>query len=221
LFISGPSVKYLGIGDHHDSKYEYLKSESKVSKLDDFFTRESTYSGVPVIEDYCPSTISVYPSDTMYYEYVTQNPIVLALISFSIFVFTSVVFIVYDSKVERRQKMVIATAVQTSTLVSSLFPSNVRKQLLASSSQSINRFNTKSSANEELESFLSKADNVNIDEIARSRPIADLYPDTTVFFADIAGFTAWSSLRDAYQVFTLLVSSIRKISHVVLDRISH
>jgi class 3 adenylate cyclase len=36
------------------------------------------------------------------------------------------------------------------------------------------------------------------------KPIADLYPNTTVLFADIAGFTAWSSEREPEQVFTLL-----------------
>lgn len=34
--------------------------------------------------------------------------------------------------------------------------------------------------------------------------IADLFPNTTVMFADIAGFTAWSSIREPCQVFTLL-----------------
>jgi class 3 adenylate cyclase len=37
-----------------------------------------------------------------------------------------------------------------------------------------------------------------------SKPIADLFTDTTVLFADIAGFTAWSSVREPTQVFTLL-----------------
>ena len=37
-----------------------------------------------------------------------------------------------------------------------------------------------------------------------SRPIADFFPETTVMFADIAGFTAWSSVREPSQVFTLL-----------------
>jgi class 3 adenylate cyclase len=37
-----------------------------------------------------------------------------------------------------------------------------------------------------------------------SRPIADLFPETTIMFADIAGFTAWSSVREPAQVFTLL-----------------
>jgi len=35
-------------------------------------------------------------------------------------------------------------------------------------------------------------------------PIAELYASTTVLFADIAGFTAWSSARSPSEVFTLL-----------------
>lgn len=37
-----------------------------------------------------------------------------------------------------------------------------------------------------------------------TKPIADLFPSTTVMFADIVGFTAWSSTREPSQVFTLL-----------------
>ena len=33
-----------------------------------------------------------------------------------------------------------------------------------------------------------------------SQPIADLFPNTTVLFADIADFTAWSSQREPPQV---------------------
>lgn len=36
------------------------------------------------------------------------------------------------------------------------------------------------------------------------KPIADLFDNATVLFADIAGFTAWSSVREPTQVFTLL-----------------
>jgi hypothetical protein len=42
------------------------------------------------------------------------------------------------------------------------------------------------------------------DAALASKPIADLFPHTTVLFADIAGFTAWSSVREPSQVFTLL-----------------
>jgi hypothetical protein len=37
-----------------------------------------------------------------------------------------------------------------------------------------------------------------------STAIAEYFPSTTIVFADIVGFTAWSSIRDPYQVFTLL-----------------
>jgi hypothetical protein len=37
-----------------------------------------------------------------------------------------------------------------------------------------------------------------------SQPIADLFLETTVLFADIAGFTAWCSVREPTQVFILL-----------------
>mmetsp|Transcript_42749 Transcript_42749/g.103157 ORF Transcript_42749/g.103157 Transcript_42749/m.103157 type:complete len:865 (+) Transcript_42749:140-2734(+) len=37
-----------------------------------------------------------------------------------------------------------------------------------------------------------------------TKPIAELFPNTTVMFADLAGFTAWSSVREPSQVFTLL-----------------
>ena len=37
-----------------------------------------------------------------------------------------------------------------------------------------------------------------------SKPIADFFPSTTILFADLAGFTAWSSKREPTQVFQLL-----------------
>jgi class 3 adenylate cyclase len=58
-----------------------------------------------------------------------------------------------------------------------------------------------------LQSFLRegsvpKSDNDTAADAAR--PIAELFSDTTVMFADIAGFTAWSSVSEPAQVFTLL-----------------
>jgi len=47
-----------------------------------------------------------------------------------------------------------------------------------------------------------------------AEPIADLFPHTTILFADIAGFTAWSSEREPYQVFTLLENLYRAFDKV-------
>lgn len=45
--------------------------------------------------------------------------------------------------------------------------------------------------------------------ISSSEPIADLFPHTTIMFADIVGFTAWSSEREPHQVFQLLETIYR------------
>jgi class 3 adenylate cyclase len=42
------------------------------------------------------------------------------------------------------------------------------------------------------------------DMMFKTKPIADLFPETTIMFADLVGFTAWSSVREPAQVFTLL-----------------
>jgi class 3 adenylate cyclase len=55
--------------------------------------------------------------------------------------------------------------------------------------------------NQKLRGFLNGMDEI---EINSDQPIADLFPHCTVLFADIAGFTAWSSTREPAQVFTLL-----------------
>ena len=86
-----------------------------------------------------------------------------------------------------------------------------------------NMFLTSSSTTvDELKSFF-KSDykNGSTSEISRdtnrddfglllsSKPIADLFTDTTILFADICGFTAWSSAREPTQVFTLLETIYR------------
>ena len=50
------------------------------------------------------------------------------------------------------------------------------------------------------------------------RPIADLFPHTTVMFADIAGFTKWSSDRDPAHVFTLLQTVYHAFDRIAKKR---
>jgi class 3 adenylate cyclase len=49
-------------------------------------------------------------------------------------------------------------------------------------------------------------DGVGSDDLAvkNANQIAELFPETTIMFADIAGFTAWASSREPSHVFTLL-----------------
>jgi len=51
-----------------------------------------------------------------------------------------------------------------------------------------------------------------------SKPIADHFSSTTVLFADMVGFTAWSSVREPTQVFTLLETVYHAFDKVARKR---
>lgn len=52
--------------------------------------------------------------------------------------------------------------------------------------------------------FMDEAENEMEGAAPSGNPIADLFTEATVMFADIAGFTAWGSAREPTQVFVLL-----------------
>jgi class 3 adenylate cyclase len=112
-------------------------------------------------------------------------------------------FLVFNLLVERRQFIILNKAADSTAIVSSLFPKQVRDRLLASERNETTQSNKYGSGNNRLKSFLyGDQDNGGINSV----PIADLFPNCTVMFADIAGFTAWSSTRGPEQVFVLLQS---------------
>lgn len=122
--INGPTVQYLGVGDYHESQFNYLEIQSELKDLEKFLiTGTSTYSGIPVNPDYCPFTVRVYPSTIMLNTYVTDNRIIFTVGTVLIFAFTSAVFLLYDCWVERRQRIVMKSAVRTNQIVASFFPS--------------------------------------------------------------------------------------------------
>lgn len=124
--------------------------------------------------------------------------------------------IAYDYLVERRQRKVISTAVRSTAIISSLFPSVVRDRILPAEDEVHSHSHQQdmsktSNPRNRLKSFLNNGttlggsdEDSDTEPLFKSRPIAELFPECTVLFADIEGFTAWSSTRDAAQVFTLL-----------------
>jgi len=158
----------------------------------------------------------------------------------AIFIFTALVFIGYDVLVTLRQQKVMKTAVQSTTIISSLFPSNVRDRLLeaggggggdvetgrittttttTTTDNNNNNNNNNSnqifkSKNTRLRTFLNDGEPAS----ESNKPIADLFTDTTVLFADIAGFTAWSSVREPTQVFTLLETVYSAFDNIAARR---
>jgi hypothetical protein len=88
--MRGPEVEYLGRGDLHDSSYNSQRQSSALLDLKSFSTRgHSSYEGVPVSQDVCPYTLSVYPSAEMEDDHRTSHPAISTASALFIFLFTS------------------------------------------------------------------------------------------------------------------------------------
>jgi Adenylate and Guanylate cyclase catalytic domain len=190
--IVGPDVTYLGVLDHHNTKYDGFVVSTKVVDLHEFSFQENVYSGAPIDKEFCQYTFRLYPSEDLKSDCTTNNAVAYMLVALVSFAILALIFISYDLRVENRQKKVLSYAVRSSEIVSSLFPKSVQDQLYPTLAES-----DKSNAP-------SRPYHETHQELTLDGPIAKLYPETTVMFADIKGFTQWSSSREPTDVFFLL-----------------
>jgi class 3 adenylate cyclase len=215
--IDGSEALYYGNGDLHDSKYDHLEVSSDVSSYlaKKLSPETKSYTSVDLSEEYCNYKLRVYPSQDTEDEYVNQDPIIYTVVIACVFLFTSLVFVAYDRLVTRRQRIVMDRAVASSAIVSSLFPSQVRDQLYKE-----NETDNKNKDWKMRDSMrgVGPFSNTSDDTAAGSRPIADLFEHTTILFADLVGFTAWSSEREPVQVFELLEVLYRAFDNIALRR---
>ena len=192
--IHGDEALVVGFGDRHESKYDDLERTATIQLTN---LKDGTVTGITFDQDHgCNYIIHIYPTDTFQDDYVTKQPIAITFAVVVAFIFTILMFLVYDRLVERRQKLVLAKATQSTAIVSSLFPKNVTDRLMNSED---NTGKLRMATQNRLRTFLNGTSDGD-----DQQPIADLFPHCTVFFADIAGFTAWSSTREPSQVFILL-----------------
>jgi class 3 adenylate cyclase len=207
--INGPNVTYLGVRDYRMISREDYVVHSLLHDLGS--SSRSDYTGAKISGEQCPQSIYVYASNDMKERYITNSPIVFSFAVIAIFAFTSFVFYCYDAKVESRQRFVMHTAERSSAIVSSLFPTSVRDRLYTNPSGN-QIVQEPARARSKLQTLLqlntTEAEYVQADRTMTSDAgaIAELYPETTVLFADISGFTSWSSVRTPTQVFHLLES---------------
>lgn len=250
--IDGPAVTYLGSGKLYEEDFE---DDALSANIAAYVTNRAgpqsrSYTAVDLNSGCISYDIRVYPSKRLKSLYINYEPLYFGVGVATIFVFTTAVFMFYNCLVERRQTIVLDTAVKSSAVVRSLFPANVRERLFAvaekppvhadstnksvsadnpsstpatpeqsrktSSGQQRANLNQRSSDGEwsnttqterRLSRFLSSGElgvRTALSTIKAAPPIADLFPEATVFFADLAGFTKWSSDRTPVEVFGLL-----------------
>jgi len=207
--LRGEDVIPIGEGDRHDRAFDELEVEGRFNTeiIDD-----GTSMGIPLNQEGCPYTFHVYPTQKDFDYHATNDPVVVSLSVAAVFVFTLCMFFFYDHLVERRQKLVLAKATQSTAIVSSLFPKQVRDRLLAMEDDK-RKGDAMVAPTHRLKTFL----NGQTDDRA-DQPIADFFPHCTVLFADLSGFTAWSSTREPAQVFLLLQTVYQNFDQIAKRR---
>ena len=195
--VTGETATYLGPEDLHNTKYDTMMVEAL---LTDFYQDESKdrldYNGAPVNKDFCPWVLNVYATQEMEDAHLTSKPVYYMCAILGIFLFTCTVFVLYDRIVESRQRKVMSTANISHNIVSSLFPKAVQDQLYGQQQQEQQQDKSKDTTKiaDGVQNFLRKENNGsngntnnNATVTENSPPIAELYRDCTVFFADVAG----------------------------------
>eukprot|EP00546_Thalassionema_frauenfeldii_P002163 CAMPEP_0178933288 /NCGR_PEP_ID=MMETSP0786-20121207/23175_1 /TAXON_ID=186022 /ORGANISM="Thalassionema frauenfeldii, Strain CCMP 1798" /LENGTH=1147 /DNA_ID=CAMNT_0020610845 /DNA_START=214 /DNA_END=3662 /DNA_ORIENTATION=+ len=222
--LDNATVEFIGEGDLHDKSFDgmgyystsneefwnYLRSQSKFDKKDLDLVRTM------IDESFCGYAMSVHLTEDYAGYFRSSAP--LWYLAGVIFMFT-----IYGKLMEQRQAEVLANAAKSEAIVKSLFPAVVRDRLFGaeevdnrrrsplfpSSRHHITGRSTgdrypENSVKNNLTNFLTTSNRqesyLGLDE----EPIAEMFSNTTIMFADIAGFTAWSSEREPAKVFKLL-----------------
>lgn len=200
--------------DLHDPNYDFLSKSALFAP--EYNNRDSEdFAG-----EICIYTMTIYPTKSFEDAYRTNRPAVISMMIVLVFLFTSMAFMLFDCLVTRRQAKLLNTALRQNAIVSSLFPKSVQKKLMeeaevkAKGHDGKGKINPRSLGAVLTDDGIVKQKAITLD----SKPIADLFPKTTIMFADIAGFTAWSSARDPEAVFTLLETIYRAFDMIAKRR---
>jgi len=177
---------YIGEGDLHEEAYSNIEVVIPFSDL----VRPELTETTP---GHCLYSFHVFPTKEFEESYRSKLLMRLTVVVAMTFVFMAVTFYMYDWFVQRRNIKVVGAAACFNAIVSSMFPSIVRDRLYAENKEkaALADANNKS----RLKNFLvSEAPDSNDEEhddiMYKTKPITDVFPETTILFADISGFTA-------------------------------
>lgn len=121
----------------------------------------------------CDFTLHVYPAHDNDDEFYSPIPIYATIVVLVLFAFTSLVFVLYDYVLQRRNKLVIESAQKTNAIVAKLFPTQIHDRLFGMHNEEtdngksggnktgISSFVPESSSKFKLNSFLSGSTKTN------------------------------------------------------------
>jgi hypothetical protein len=201
--VKGDTIEFLGYGregEWRDPSFDKYKQSA------DLLEPKAAREGYPPVqhthrptdashgESHCTYVMNTYPTKEFYEKYKTNDPIYYTLVIAGVFCFTAVVFFVYDWLVQVRQRRLMSTAIRTGAIVSSMFPKDFQQRIMDEVADKLHK-NKEGGSNknwtpgDNMTSLLEE--NNSSKSSITGKPIADLYPDATVFFGDIVQFTKW------------------------------
>jgi len=154
-----------------------------------------SFTAAGMNEQFLNYNLRVYPSQDFTNSFPEASPQDNAITVASVFAVAIGLFLVYDYYVAKRQKIVLERAVKATSVVSTLFPANIREHVINDGTHAKDGNGV---GGDPL--LLSTAQGSSLNPAS----LAMKYPDCTVCFAELAGFTNWSSTRHPEQVFELL-----------------
>lgn len=214
--VNGGKADVATYGAYHDSSYDGMEIRNR------FFWKEHP-SG---LSRHCHFDLVIYPSKEFEDAHKSNAPWILGVtIGVAIF-FAGCAFYAFKLIMAKRQAKLQDQAKRAEAIVASVFPKSIGERLIAEAhdsshapgedvSESTVGLVRQHSSRNRLQTFLSTG---SAGAGGRTKPIADLFLDTTVLFADIVGFTAWSSTREPSQVFQLLESVYREFDNLASKR---
>lgn len=204
--INGPKATYLGPGDLHDPKYDGMELSTGLGAFIQYDWDDE--DGSNTTEGMCKYGIRIFPSQALENSFTTKQPMNFTMLVVSVFALCCMVFLAYDVFVEKRQRKVMAKAVQSTAVVNSLYPEAVRDRLFNQSNKDEN--------SKDADNFARPSKKLRDEPEAQA--IANLHDNCSVFFADIAGFTRWSDGRNPQDVLSLLESLYKEFDKIARRR---
>ena len=133
-----------------------------------------------VVTHACIHLQTIYPTEDFKADYQSGTPEIFLGVVACTFLLVIIVFFVYDIFVQRRNEKLISDAARSNAIVTSMFPGEIGDRLLE----------TRRSSEKNLKSYLisksSHRGDEKITEDSGAKPLADLFLETTVLFAEYA-----------------------------------
>jgi hypothetical protein len=184
--------------DAHHPAYEYMAISAPFAPLinpPELVEQED-------IRGICSYTMTIYPNEELEEGYLSSQPLWFAMVVLSVFFATSVLFFLFDRLMTRQRDSIIQTAKKQNLIVSSLFPKSVHAKMMEQVDADNDKLSRVGKAglkqfitDEETGKKHGTGNNRNDSSKGgrrsgipdKSKPIADLFPETTIMFGDIAG----------------------------------